>query len=174
VHVLDYVYIEGTSDPNGRPGMSTLSFNLDEHGVTPITIQSRVDGLRIIKDSRGHGRLEVNLSAVPPREDITLVASRVPTRGTFDDLPEGSEIRAQFQGRTYKWQLTYRGGAGGHDLVLKNRSDFADDAPVTHIRGIPEPPAPLWPRENLHFPARKGSALLLPGAVGAGRCTSTT
>ena len=175
VHVFDYVYVQGTSDPNGRAGMSTLEFTLDERGVTPITIQSRNDGLRIIKDSRGRCRLQIALSAVPPREDVTLISSRVATRGAFDDLPEGSEVTAQYQGRTYRWQLTYRGGAGGHDLVLKNRSDYAVDAPVTHVRAIPEAPAPLW-REHPLFRLSNETPLsnkapAFPGAEGFGAFT---
>ena len=37
---------------NGAPGVGTLSFTLDEHGVTPIMIQSHRDGLRINKDGK--------------------------------------------------------------------------------------------------------------------------
>ena len=134
VHVLDYIYIEGLASPEGKPGNSTLSFTLDERGVTPITVQSRADGLRIIKDTKSRCRLEIRLSAVPPRDDITLVSAHVQTRGTFDNLPEGSEITAQYQNHTYRWTLTYRGGASGHDMVLKNRSDYPANAPVTHTR----------------------------------------
>ncbi len=144
VHALDYVYIEGLASPEGKPGNSTLSFTLDERGVTPITIQSRADGLRIIKDAKSRCRLEIRLSAVPPRDDITLVSAHVLTRGTFDDLPEGSEITAQYGGHTYRWELTYHGGAGGNDLVLKNRSEYSADAPITHTRPFPEIPKPLW------------------------------
>ena len=72
IHVLDYCYIQAFAGTNGTPGVGTLSFTLDEHGVTPITIQSHRDGLRIIKDTKSHCRLEIRLSAVPPREDITL------------------------------------------------------------------------------------------------------
>lgn len=39
IHVLDYAYIQGFASRDGKPGLSTLSFTLDEHGVTPITIQ---------------------------------------------------------------------------------------------------------------------------------------
>ena len=166
IHVLDYVYIYG---------MSTLAFTVDEHGVTPITIQSRTDGLRIVKDDRGRCHLQVTLNAVPPREDITLISTHVAIRGTFDDLPEGSEVTAQYQDRTYRWRLTYRGGAEGHDLVLKNRSEYPEGAPVTHVRAVPEAPAPLW-REHPLF--RLSSEIPLsknvpafPGAEGFGAFT---
>jgi pectate lyase len=144
VHVLDYIYIEGLAGSEGKPGNSTLSFTLDEHGVTPITIQSRVDGLRIMKDAKSQCRLEIRLSGVAPRDDVTLVSAHVLTRGTFDNLPEGSEITANYQNHTYRWELTYHGGASGDDLVLKNRSTYPTDVPITRTRAIPAIPEPLW------------------------------
>src|SRR5262249_19191174 len=117
----------------------------------PMTIQSKRDGLRIVKDPDCHCRLEISLSAVPPREDVTLVAGHYPIVGTFDDLPEGAEVSAEFDGHTYRWKLTYKGGSQGNDLVLKNMSAFAPTAPVTHTRSIPEPPTPLW-REHPLYP----------------------
>jgi hypothetical protein len=151
IHVLDYLYLQATADPAGRPGVATLSFALDEHGVTPITIQSHSDGLRIASDAASQCRLVISLRAVPPREDITLVSSRVPVRGAFHALPEGSQITASYAGKTYRWELTYRGGPSGHDLVLLSRSTWWDGAPVTHVRPMPQPPAPLW-REHPVYP----------------------
>jgi len=168
VHVLDYVYLQATADPGGRPGLSTLSFTLDERGVTPITIQSRVRGLRIIPATGGLCRLEILLSAVPPREDITLVSSHVPTRGAFDGLPEGSEITAAYGGGTYRWALTYRGGASGADLVLRNRSSYGEGAPLTHVRPIPQPPAPLWRDHPVYPLAIPAGEPAFPGAEGYG------
>lgn len=172
VHVLEYAYIQGFAGPDGRPGAATLSFTLDERGVTPITIQSRRDGLRVIKDAQSHCRLQILLSAVPPREEVTLVSGNVPIIGTFDDLPEASEITAEYEGRTYRWQLTYRGGAGGHDLVLRNRSEYGADAPVTHARPIPEIPKPLWSEHRL-FPlsAETSGEPAFAGAQGFGSST---
>jgi pectate lyase len=172
IHVLDYIYVQGLSGPDGRPGRSVLSFTLDERGVTPVTVQSRRDGLRIIRDATGHCRLQILLSAVPPRDDITLVSAHVPVRGTFDDLPEGSEISAQYGGRTYRWQLTYRGGAEGHDLVLKNKSEYAADAPVTHTRPLPEIPKPLWSEHRIYpLSAEMPGEPAFPGAEGFGAFT---
>ncbi len=111
VHVLDYVYLQATADPTGRPGLTTLSFTLDEHGVTPITIQSKLRGLRITPDAASRCRLEIALRAVPPREDITLVSSHAPTIGTFEGLPKAARSLLEFAGKTYRWALTYRGGA---------------------------------------------------------------
>ena len=176
VHALDYVYIEGLASPEGDPGQATLAFTLDEGGVTPITIQSRADGLRIIKDAKSACHLEIRLGAMPPRDDITLVSAHVPMLGTFDDLPEGSEITAQYQGHIYRWILTYRGGASGNDLVLKNRSVYPAEAPVTRARAVPEIPKPLWtgrsflpiftPKGEPAFVGAEGFGAFTPGGRG--------
>jgi hypothetical protein len=168
VHVLDYVDLEAVPDPAGRPAESTLAFTIDEHGVTPITIQSRARGLTIHAVAPGRCRLQVELRAVPPREDITLVSSRVRPAGVFDGLPEGSEVSAGYAGQTYRWQLTYRGGARGTDLVLKNRSQYGPAAPVTHVRPLPDPPVPLW-RAHPAYPLAIGAGEpVFPGAEGYG------
>lgn len=172
IHALQYLYLTALVGSDGTPGMATLSFTLDEHGVTPITIQSTHDGLRIIKDAKSYCRLHIVLSAVPPREDITLVSAHVPTRGTFDDLPEGSEITADYEHKTYRWQLTYKGGASGHDLGLKNKSEYAADAPVTHVRAMPEIPKPLWVDYPVYPPFAPGTnEPAFPGAEGFGAYT---
>jgi len=172
IHALQYLYLTALVGSDGTPGMATLSFTLDEHGVTPITIQSTHDGLRIIKDAKSQCRLHIVLSAVPPREDITLVATHVRIRGTFDDLPEGSEITADYEHKTYRWQLTYRGGVSGHDLLLKNKSEYAADAPLTHVRAMPEIPKPLWVDCPVYPPfAPDTNALAFRGAEGFGAYT---
>jgi hypothetical protein len=53
-------------DPGGRPGLATLAFTLDGHGVRPIRIRSRLRGLRI--SARTPARCT-------PREDTTLVTA---------------------------------------------------------------------------------------------------
>lgn len=171
VHILQYLYLTALVGSEGTPGMCTLTFTIDEHGVTPITIQSTHDGLRIIKDAKSHCRLQILLSSIPPREDITLVSAHVATQGTFDDLPEGSEVTAEYEHKTYRWQLTYKGGASGHDLVLKNKSDYAADAAVTHVHPMPEIPKPLWLDYPLYPPFVAGSETAFPGAEGFGAFT---
>lgn len=143
VHVLDYVMMG--VDHRLKPCTATLAFTLDEHGVTPITIESPRSGLRITSGAAGnHCRLVVKLAAVPPRDDVTLVAAHAPTRGTFENLPEGADITAEFAGRVYRWTFTYKGGVSGCDLVLTRARGHGDDAPVTRCRPIPPPPEPLW------------------------------
>jgi hypothetical protein len=158
IHTLDYVTIAGSSDPKGKAGSATLSFTLDEHGVTPITIQSRVRGLTIVQDPGSHVRLRIALSAPPPQGDIVLVASHAPTRGAFDGLPEGSEITAGFQGQTYRWQLTYRGG-----LALKGTGGTAG--------ALPSPPPPLWRDHPLYTLSAQTGVPAFAGAEGFGAFT---
>src|SRR5258708_6326637 len=61
IHILQYFYVTAHVGSDGSPGMATLSFTIDEHGVTPITIQSTHDSLRIIKDAKSHCRLQIAL-----------------------------------------------------------------------------------------------------------------
>lgn len=171
IHALEFVYFMAAADPSGKPGESTLSFTLDEHGVTPITIQSRWDGLRILHDQKSHCRLKIGLRAIPPREDIPLVISRTPIRGMFDDLPEGSEISADFQGHRYRWNLTYHGGESHDDLVLQNRSEYAADVPVTHVRPVPQTPTPLWKDHPLYPLSIAAGEPAFEGAEGYGAYT---
>jgi len=156
IDILDYVELQSAPDPSGRPGLATLAFTLDEHGVRPIRIRSRLRGLRISARGPARSTLEISLTAVPPREDIPLVTASVPAQGVFDGLPEGSEIVAAYAGHTYRWTLTYRGGAGGADLVLRNHSAYPDNAPVTHVVAPAPPLSPRW-RERPLYPLEIGA-----------------
>jgi hypothetical protein len=172
IHVLQYFYVTAHADSDRASGLATLSFTVDEHGVTPVTIQSMHDGLRIIKDAKSHCRLQIALQCVPPREDIPLVIGHVPIVGTFDDLPEGSEVTADYEKKTYRWELTYQGGASGHDLVLKNKSVYEAGAPLTHVRTAPEIPRPLWLDFPLYQPfAPESKEPAFAGAEGFGAFT---
>ncbi|MEI6465364.1 MAG: hypothetical protein WCQ89_11630, partial [Verrucomicrobiota bacterium] len=167
VHVLDYVTLGVYQDQ--PPSTSTVAFTLDEHGVTPITIQNPRNGLNIVRKSpRNICRLSIGLSAVPPREDVTLIATHVKTKGEFDGLTEGSEISASFRGREYRWTLTYGGGESGCDVVLtKVRGHRADD-PSTHTRPIPLPPKLLWTEVPLREPLPTKFESAFDGAEGFG------
>jgi len=171
IHALEFVQLLARADPDGTPGRTTLAFTIDEHGVTPITMGSRWRGLEIDHDRTSQCSLQIGLKAIPPRDDVTLVSSAVAIRGTFDGLPEGAGIAADFGGRTYRWTLTYRGGAGGHDLVLRNQSVYAPDAPVTQARPLPEAPTPLWKDHPVYPLAVAQGAPAFPGAEGYGAGT---
>ena len=168
INALEFVELLANADPGGKPATTTLAFTLDQHGVTPITIQSRWQGLSIEHDTASHCLLRIGLSAVPPRNNVTLVSSHVPTRGIFDGLPEGSDLTAEYKGHLYRWRLTYKGGVSGHDLVLENRSDYAPDAPVTRVLEHPSVPAPQWWGHPVYPLAIKPGRLAFPGAEGYG------
>jgi hypothetical protein len=171
ISVLEFVSFLANADPIGQPGESSLSFTLDEHGVTPIVIQSRWKGLLIQHDSVSHCRLRIALSSTPPRDDVPLVVSKVPIQGAFDGFPEGSKISAEYAGRTYSWIVTYVGGTSGHDLVLHNISTYAPNAPISHVNPLPEPPFPSWwahPVYPLAIPAGRPA---FPCAEGYGAYT---
>ncbi|MGE0757807.1 MAG: polysaccharide lyase family 1 protein [Pirellulaceae bacterium] len=144
VHALDGVSV-GVPIAGWRGSTCTLRFTLDAQGVTPLTIQSRRGGLRIERKARSNRcRLRINLMAVPPRDDVTLVSAQAATQGAFDDLPEGAAVTATYEGREYSWTLTYRGGESGHDIVLTNPRGHAPGAPATKCRPVPATPVPLW------------------------------
>jgi hypothetical protein len=171
ISALEFVAMHAESDPGGTPGVATLSFTLDNHGVTPITISSRFRGLRIDHDSSSACRLQVNLSAVPPRDDVTLIESRAPNSGEFSGLPEEAQIAATFNGHAYTWTLTYRGGTSGHDVVLHNTSIYPLNAPVTYSRSTLPPPRPSWYGHPIFPLAIAPGTTAFPGAEGYGAYT---
>jgi hypothetical protein len=172
VCALDSVSLSARADPAGKPGRCTLTFTLDEHGVTPITIQSRWRGLELQRDETSHCTLGIALGAVPPRDDITLIRARVASRGQFDGCAEGAEVVAAYAGRTYRWQLSYHGGTSGHDLVLRNCQGHADDAPRTPVLAPSEPPIPLWQGSPVYPLSLVAGKPAFPGAEGYGAFTS--
>ena len=168
ISALEFVEMHARSDPGGTPAVTTLSFILDAHGVTPIVISSRFQGLVIDHDQSSRCRLDVKLSSVPPRDDITLIQSRASGSGEFSGLPEASQVTADFNGHTYTWTLTYRGGTSGHDVVLHNTSIYPPDAPVTHSRSTPNPAPPSWYGHPVFPLAIKPGIPAFSGAEGYG------
>ncbi len=168
ISALEFVDLHAHADPSGKPAVTTMSFTLDDHGVTPIAIESRWNGLRIDRDSESHCVLHIGLSAVPPREDVTLIASHVATEGTFDQLLEGSDITAEFNHHVYRWQLTYKGGASGHDVVLRNRSVYSPDDLVTHVLKPGAAPTPSWWGHPVYPLTVRPGGTAFPGAEGYG------
>lgn len=151
ISVLDSVLINVETLPKGNPGLVTLSFTLDEHGVTPIVIQSARGSLDFEKfGDGGRAALKIALSAVPPADDITLISAHVRPHGTFDGLPEGSEISANYGGQTYRWKLTYRGGENQCNLTLKREEPWPTTSQLTHALPVAPPPVPLWLKYPLY------------------------
>lgn len=128
------------SIPAGRVGSTIeLAFDIDAGGVTPIVLWNKKDCVRLSRKGRpGHRVLRVGLLAAPPSGDIVLLAASKPCEGAFDDLPEGSFVRAGHAGRTYEWRLTYRGGASKCDIALCDPHEVAADGrKVPHTSGRP-------------------------------------
>ncbi len=99
---------------------------------------------------------------------MTLISSHVATTGIFDELPEGSDVTAEYKGHVYRWELTYKGGASGHDLVLENRSAYEPDAPMTNALAHPAIPAPQWWDHPVYPLAIPPGHPAFPGAEGYG------
>jgi pectate lyase len=117
-----YNYLELEKEP--PPSASELIFDIDAEGVTPIFTWGKTEG-RVtfpVPDNKGNGvgtcRLVLHLLAAPPSGDILLIGAPNKCKGTFTGLPEGATVRAEFEGKTYEWKLTYRGGPKRCDIML--------------------------------------------------------
>jgi pectate lyase len=124
VHIGVYNYLNLEKQP--PPSTTELIFDMDADGVTPIFTWGQTEG-RVyfpVPDDKGNGvgtcRLQVHLLAAPPSGDILLIGSANPCKGTFTGLAEGGAVRAEFEGKTYEWKLTYRGGPKRCDIMLIN------------------------------------------------------
>ena len=169
IHVMDYVTL-GTYHA-GKPSTSRIVFNLDAQGVTPITIASKREGMRL--DAKGSPQnkkeLIIALTDVPPTEDVTLIAAQKVV-GEFDGLPEGATMKASFGGKEYAWTLTYRGGESKHDVMLTHVRGHAEGTPKRPCRPRSTVPEALWLKQPLPefcLPAK----LAFEGAEGFGAGT---
>src|SRR6266404_1148078 len=110
LHIGVYNYLNLKKEP--PPSATELIFDIDDEGVTPIFTWGKTEG-RVyfpVPDDKGNGvgtcRLQINLLATPPSGDILLIGCANSCRGAFTDLAEGGAVRAEFDGKTYEWELT--------------------------------------------------------------------
>ncbi|MGH7972741.1 MAG: hypothetical protein ACREIC_28845, partial [Limisphaerales bacterium] len=122
LHIGVYNYLLLEKEP--PPSATELIFDIDAAGVTPIFTWGKTEG-RVnfpVPDEKRNGvgscRLLVNLLSAPPSGDIVLIGCANLCHGAFTDLPEGGTVRAAFDGNTYEWKLTYRGGPNKCDILL--------------------------------------------------------
>jgi hypothetical protein len=115
--VLNWANFTGPTDPRGSN--IELAFDIDAHGVTPITIRNKQSSPAFWRNDRAtQCKLRITLLDTPPGGDIPLVRSLKRATAALPDLPEGSHVRAQRGGKTYEWTLTYEGGPGKTDVAL--------------------------------------------------------
>lgn len=124
------------SIPAGAVGSTCeLRFDLDGTGVTPIDLWNKRGSVVLARKGRaGKCLLSIGLLAAPPDGEITLLRSFQPCQGTFHEMPEGSQIRADHAGKTYDWRLTYRGGATKCDVALTDPHVRVGEGPRAEYR----------------------------------------
>jgi len=119
---LKKLYVGGDGKKPG--GIGTVEFKIDANGVSPIRLE---DG--VFLDPAGEGstaKLAVSTIGAPPKSDILLVETigGNPVTGIFDTVngkpaAEGAEVVVNQGGNNYYYKLTYTGGAGANDIMLK-------------------------------------------------------
>ena len=117
--VLDYFWVGVRGQAEGR-SETELAYDIDGGGVTPIVCWNPKASPIAFVDTAAKStcRLRLALLDKPPGGDIPLVRMPKPCNGVFTDLPGGSPVHAEFQGQTYEWTITYRGGVKKTDIVL--------------------------------------------------------
>ncbi|MGD0785236.1 MAG: hypothetical protein ABR969_05425 [Sedimentisphaerales bacterium] len=142
------LYVGGDGKKSG--GTGTLEFKIDANGVSPIKVE---DGVFI--DSSGEAttaKLTVSATAVPPKGDILLVETTgsTPITGVFDTVnekpaTEGAEVVLNSAGINYFYKLTYKGGMGANDIMLKFDHSAPGAAPAAPAAKPAAPAAPAAP-----------------------------
>jgi hypothetical protein len=158
-----------------------LTFEIDAEGVTPLELRNPHDSIRIArKDSPTKCLLHVKLLAAPPGGDIPLLRSFRPCIGTFHELPEGALVRADYDGKTFEWRLTYHGGESKCDIVLTDPHIMVAEARLPYrsprsARNLTVDPAAvqaawegLFREIDRHTPPLETGTLAFPGAEGYG------
>lgn len=102
----------------------TLEFKVGPAGVSPIKVS---DSVSIdLAGADANAMLAVSATGEPPKTDILLVDNqgKGPVTGIFDTVngnpaAEGASVVLSFGGNNYGYTLTYKGGAGANDIVLR-------------------------------------------------------
>lgn len=104
--------------------VGTVEFKIGSAGVSPIRVS---DNISI--DALGEtttAKLLVSATAEPPKADILLIENQGNSlvNGIFDTVngnpaPEGASVVLSFGGNNYGYSLTYKGGAGNNDIMLR-------------------------------------------------------
>lgn len=164
------------------PSNVELGFDLDGGGVTPVIYWNKKGRMELKR--QGHAgvcTLRVGLVEAPPAGDITLVRCFNRCSGEFQGLPEGSPVKAEHEGKTYEWKLTYVGGASKADVMLTDpqvvdahgqKTPYQSDKKQREVNVDPAMIKAAW--EELYAQADKAAAplengpLAFPGAEGFG------
>jgi hypothetical protein len=117
-------------------GTGTVEFELDANGVSPI---QAAEGVTIDAGNESStAKLVISAGAAAPKTDIVLVDNQGnnPITGIFDTVngnpaAEGAEAAVSCAAGKYYYKLTYKGGTGSNDIMLKFvRQEAAAPAPA--------------------------------------------
>ena len=150
---VKHLYIGGDGSKQG--GTGTLEFKVDANGVSPIKV---ADDVSIdLGGQETTAKLAVSAIGAAPKADILLVDNlgSTPITGIFDTVnekpaTEGAEVVLNAAGNNYFYKLTYKGGNGGNDIMLKfdhaapGAAPAAAPAPATKAPAA-APAAPVKP-----------------------------
>ncbi|HAL45926.1 MAG: hypothetical protein A2Y12_13275 [Planctomycetes bacterium GWF2_42_9] len=109
------------SDNKKCNGIGTLEFKLEPNGVSPIRIADSV----CIDAGGDESKAKLLVSAVvaAPKADILLIETLGSSKvtGIFDTVNEqaGAEVAIKTDDGIYHYKLTYGGGNGNNDVMLK-------------------------------------------------------
>ncbi|MFA5293861.1 MAG: hypothetical protein WC496_12635 [Phycisphaerae bacterium] len=113
---------------NGKKdeGTGTVEFKIDAGGVSPIRLENMatIDAL----GTESTAKLVVIAIGAPPKSDILLIETLGgnPVSGVFDTVngnpaAEGAQVVLKATDGSYYYDLTYTGGNGANDIMLKYR-----------------------------------------------------
>ena len=136
---------------NNTGSVGTVAFKIGPAGVNPIRVSDNIS----IDEAAAASTAKLIVSAIgePPKAekaDILLIENQGsgPVNGVFDTVngipaPEGAGVILSFGGNNYNYNLTYKGGIGNNDIML--RYVPAPAAPAAVTPAATEPPAPPAP-----------------------------